>query len=188
MHTVGEYIGAQKTVEGELIVSFAVDDDVLDKIESLEGEQVVLDVQKFSDKRSNQANRYFWEMATAIGNALGVSKDTIYEMKLKEYGVWVDYEIPKEAVKTFSELFKFTVPQYYYSTDRVTEMGEIEPMGMVCLRCYKGSHLYNTKEMSNLINGTVNDAKDLGIETRTPQEIEQALSYWEAYSYENGKN
>lgn len=180
MHTVGKYIKAERNTEGEMIISFAVDDEVIQKLESLQGKEVVLDVQKFREKRSNQANAYFWQLATQIGNVLGASKDTIYEMKLKDYGVFEDYTLPVEAVNTFSRLFRFVEPQYYYTTDTVTEIGEIKPLKMVCLRCWKGSHEYDTKQMSNLINGTVNDAKDLGIDTWTPAEIEQALKCWEA--------
>ena len=35
----------------------------------------------------------------------------------------------------------------------------------------RGSHTYNTAEMSSLIDGTVQDAKEQGIETATPDEI-----------------
>ena len=36
---------------------------------------------------------------------------------------------------------------------------------------YIGSSKYNTKEMSVFISGIVEEAKDLGIETLTPDEI-----------------
>ena len=40
------------------------------------------------------------------------------------------------------------------------------------------SHLMNTKEMSDLIDGTVSEAKELGIDTRTPDEIERMKQLW----------
>lgn len=39
----------------------------------------------------------------------------------------------------------------------------------------KGSHNYNSVEMKHLIDGAVMEAQQLGIETRTPAEIEQMI-------------
>jgi hypothetical protein len=38
----------------------------------------------------------------------------------------------------------------------------------------------NSKEMSELIDGTVSEAKELGIDTRTPDEIERMKALWES--------
>lgn len=45
-------------------------------------------------------------------------------------------------------------------------------------RIYRGSHTYDTKEMSILIDGTVQEAKDLGIETMTPDELDRIKQEW----------
>lgn len=45
-------------------------------------------------------------------------------------------------------------------------------------RIYRGSHTYDTKEMSVLIDGTVADAKELGVETATPAEIAEMKERW----------
>jgi hypothetical protein len=42
----------------------------------------------------------------------------------------------------------------------------------------RGSHTYNTKEMSVLIDGVVQEAKELGIETLPDKEIERLKSLW----------
>lgn len=43
----------------------------------------------------------------------------------------------------------------------------------------RGSHTYDTKEMSTLIDGVVQEAKELGIETMTPDEIERMKAAWQ---------
>ena len=48
-------------------------------------------------------------------------------------------------------------------------------------RIYRGSSTYNTEEMSKLIDGTVMEAKQLGIETMTPDQMKRMLASWEAY-------
>jgi hypothetical protein len=39
--------------------------------------------------------------------------------------------------------------------------------------------MYDTKEMSVLIDGIVSEAKELGIETLTPDELERIKSAWQ---------
>jgi hypothetical protein len=46
------------------------------------------------------------------------------------------------------------------------------------VRLYKGSHLYDTKEMSRLIDYIVEEAKDLGIETMTPDDVARMKASW----------
>ena len=49
---------------------------------------------------------------------------------------------------------------------------------VVFYRIYRGSSTYDSKEMSLLIEGTVSDAKDLGIETIPPDELERMMLMW----------
>jgi hypothetical protein len=45
-------------------------------------------------------------------------------------------------------------------------------------RVYKGSSEMDTREMSILIDGIVSEAKGLGIQTETPDQIENMKSLW----------
>ena len=45
-------------------------------------------------------------------------------------------------------------------------------------RVYLGSSNYNTQEMSLLIDGVVEECKELGIETLTPQELAAMMEAW----------
>ena len=42
----------------------------------------------------------------------------------------------------------------------------------------KGSHQYDTKQMATLIDGVVSEAKEMGIETIPPQELERMKQSW----------
>lgn len=44
---------------------------------------------------------------------------------------------------------------------------------------FRGSHTYNTKEMTDLLEGTIQEAQELGIDTRTPAEVAQMLNDWD---------
>lgn len=44
---------------------------------------------------------------------------------------------------------------------------------------WKPTHTLDKAEMARLIDGVVEEAKQLGIETRTPNEIADMLNLWE---------
>ena len=50
---------------------------------------------------------------------------------------------------------------------------------------YKQTHTLDTKEMARLIDGVVEEAKALGIETMTPSELENLKSLWSSYEKVN---
>ena len=45
-------------------------------------------------------------------------------------------------------------------------------------RVYRGSHTYNSAEMAKLIDGTIAECKDQGIETLPPHELNRMLERW----------
>lgn len=177
MHTIGRYYGAQRTLDGALTIAFEVDDDdeMLAKLEEHKDRELVIDTKLYRKGRSLNANAYFWKLCDEIAKVLGSDKDTIYLMELEKYGVFSDMEVIAEAADIVAAHFRHVSELYRYDTVRA-DTGETR--AMVALRCYTGSHEYDTKEMSDLINGTVNDAKDLGIDTWTREEIEYLVRQW----------
>lgn len=182
MHTVGTYLGAQKSLEGDLVISFAIDEDPsdLEKLAKLEDQEVVLDVVKFYEKRSLNANAYFWKLCDLIAKKLGSDKDTIYLMMLKNAGAFDTYELPLEAANQIKRLYRYSEEDYRferYMWNADEDQGRT--IDFTCIRCYRGSHEYDKKQMSDLINYTVNEAHDLGIDTWTKEEIKNLIERWD---------
>lgn len=50
-----------------------------------------------------------------------------------------------------------------------------------CYLVYKDTHKMDTKEMSRLIDGAISEAKELGIETETPEQLEAMKKKWAEY-------
>ena len=50
--------------------------------------------------------------------------------------------------------------------------------GVPLYRIIRGTHTYDTKEMSALIDGVVQECKDMGIETMTPDQIKRMEAAW----------
>lgn len=60
----------------------------------------------------------------------------------------------------------------------IDDMGDSKLQGYKVLACYHGSSTYNTKEMSELIDWLIDEAKNLGISVLSEADKALLLSDW----------
>lgn len=124
-------------------------------------------IDKVKANRSNDANRYFWQLVGQLSEKINVSPEDIYRTYIKDIGG--NYEvmpIKDEAVETWQAIWRQR--GIGWQCDIV---GESKLRGYTNVICYYGSSTYNTKQMSRLIELCVQDCKEQGIETMTPSEL-----------------
>lgn len=121
----------------------------------------------YRNKRSVDANSYMWVLCDKIAETIHSTKEEVYRKAIRDVGVYTDVAIQNKAVKYLIETW--TSRGIGWITD--TFDSKLEDCKRV--RLYKGSHLYDTKQMSRLIDYIVDEAKELGIETLTPEELER---------------
>ena len=135
---------------------------------------------KLNEKRSLSANAYFWKLCDLIAKAIGSDKDTVYLLMLRDAGVFDYYELPVEASELIQAHYRYSEEDYRYKRLLVhPETGEELETEFVAIKCYKGSHEYDSKQMAELINQTVYVANELGIDTLTKEEIDNLVSRWQ---------
>jgi hypothetical protein len=61
----------------------------------------------------------------------------------------------------------------------LVKIGEENDKPIYFYRIYRGSHTYNSAEMAKLIEGTISECKQVGIETATPDELRHMADLWE---------
>ena len=127
------------------------------------------EISKEKQKRSLNANNYAWQLITQIGNVLRMSKEAVYFDMLRQYGQGGAISVEER----FSENFKRTY-KYYESLGK----SELKGKTFEHFRFWVGTSEYNTHEMSIFIDGIVQDAKNLDIETLTPAEIARLKDDW----------
>lgn len=128
-------------------------------------------------KRSLDSNAYFHVLADKLRQKLGISMARCKNHLIADYG---------------QILYLGDEPMIYKTNAPEDYMMELETLHTKCVkvttengrevffyRVYRGSHEYNTEEMSRLINGTVEECKAQGIETATPDEIARMQALWE---------
>lgn len=132
-------------------------------------EKLSIKITKYRKKRSLNANAYAWKLVSEIADKLRTSKDEVYVEMLKRYGQGGVAKIPINDVEKFKRQFKYAEEHEKFPDDN----------GAKYLRFWVGSSHYDTEEMSIFIDGIVSDAENLGIQTKTPDEIANMLSLWE---------
>lgn len=136
-----------------------------------------VEIKLHRERRTLNANAYFHLLVGKIAEKLRIGNDECKKQMNLEYGspMQIDedtlfaFKVPKGA--NVSGVVKY--PKWVKET---TENGKLFDVYMV----YKETHTLDTKEMARLIDGVVMEAQALGIETRTPDEIAQMKSLWEA--------
>ena len=158
-------------ISGKYSVTFEV--DTLPAVDDLDGE-LEIEAKVYREKRSLNANSYFHVLAGKIAAKLNTSNTHEKNRLIREYGQWeiIDGLIPTITVKPEYEDLILDVDGLHVKPTGKDENGRLV-FGLM-----RGSHTYNTKEMARLIDGTVEDAKELGIETLTPAELERMKSAW----------
>lgn len=124
-------------------------------------------IDKHREKRSLNANAYLWKLVTEIGNVLNKSKEEVYLQMLIDYG-------QSEMVSILSEIDVKGYFKYY----KLAGTSILNDKEFNHYKIYKGSSDYDTKEMSILLNGVVQEAKNLGIKTKDDIELERLVEEW----------
>lgn len=127
----------------------------------------LFEIKEHKEKRSLNANAYAWALIGKIADVLRSNKDDVYLDMLKRYG-------QSEIVSVLSNI---DVSGYF---KHWTEAGRSKLNGkeFTHYKIYKGSSEYDSREMSVLIDGIVSEAKELGVETLTPAEIDRLKEAW----------
>lgn len=145
------------------------------------GKQYIADLKQYRAKRSPDANAYYWTLIGALAPALHITSAAAHNLMLRRYGV------PEIMA---GKLVRLVVPESEDAEQKVmeSETYHIKPTSEtrtgndgVTYRTYtllKGSHAYDSREMSALINGLVDECHAQGIETKTPDELALMMARW----------
>lgn len=118
------------------------------------------------NKRSLDANAYAWVLIDKIAGKLHKSKAEVYREAIKDIGgVSEAVCVQDKAVDRLCQTWE--AQGLGWQTEKA--VSKID--GCTTVFLYYGSSTYDTRQMSVLIDHLAQDAKALGIETMTPEEI-----------------
>lgn len=165
-------------------LTFLADDtDSLNQVDEIKDiDKLSIEAKKYRNQRSIDANAYFHLLVNKLARYFSIS-DT--EMKTKmnlEYGT---VALNLDGTKVGIKVPKGTKIEKFYPYCKW--FGEcIE--GDLCFDkylIYKQTHTLDSKEMSQLINGVVQECKEVGIETLTDEELKSMMENYEKKENKN---
>ena len=150
--------------DGSLTVTLSLPPQYAELVHALMQDEISVEIKKWREHRSLSANAYAWVLITKIAQCIDppMNKEDVYVEMLKRYGQGGIISVRKDKQDEVLRAFD------YYS---IKGEGEVKGKPFVHVMVYVGSSKYDTKEMSTFISGIVEEAKDLGIETMTPEEL-----------------
>lgn len=133
------------------------------------------------NKRTLDQNALMWKLLTIYADALNggrkgdITPEDLYIKMLSKYGIAEFLMVLPQAENTLKDAFRVV-----QKIDTIIYNG----VEMCVFKCYFGSSKYDTKEMSNLIDGIFDELAILGVDAGTSVEISEYYKEWRAYNDE----
>lgn len=153
-----------------------VSDDTLSKLQNNVDYQISIALPTEKKKRSLTANAYFHVLVGKYAESLTISKARAKNELICKYG-------QVELIDDEPMIYKSNAPVEYMREQEFihalpVKFSEENGKSVTFYKLYRGSHTYNVNEMRLLIEGTVADCKELGIDTETNTSINKMLEAW----------
>ena len=166
------YYGMEKPV-----LTFEVDANteslfqIFDELKT--AERLSIKIGKFKKKRSLDANAFCWVLISKLAERLNIPKAEIYRTAIKEIGGNSDTVcVQDKAVQSLCDGWN------HNGLGWITETFPSKIKGCTNVTLYYGSSTYDTAQMSRLVNMIVQECEQLGIETKSQEEIDSLLNSW----------
>lgn len=162
--------------------------DFREQYDKLKDKECDITIKQHKEKRSLDANAYMWVLCEKIAEVLCMdgtktTKEDVYRETVRQLGVFRDIPMKRGYEQTLRTAWEMN--GIAWITEIIDNQWSNSDFTMV--RCYYGSSVYNTAQLSRLIDALVQDCDALGIDHRTPAEINNLLSLWDSEPKE-GKN
>ena len=135
-----------------------------------------MEVKEHRQKRSLDANAYAWVLINKIADAMRITPIEIYRQAIQDIaGNHEIIPIKEEAAEHFKQVWEAKGLGW-----PCVDMGKSKLPGYRNLKAFYGSSVYDTRQMSMLIDHLVQDCKALDIETLTPDKLALLMEEWNA--------
>ena len=170
---IGKLSGFTYNRDGSQNITVTVTDNFAQEYEELKDNDVSVEIKKFFKKRSLDASAYAWTIIDKIAEKTGERKKDVYRHAIREIGgvstiICVRDIAADSLCRGWEE----------HGTGWMTEKTKSKIPGCTNVTLWYGSSVYDTKQMSALIDSLIQDAEALGIPTITEKEKEQLIGRW----------
>lgn len=170
------------SLSGRQRLTIEIDGDFQEDFQALKDSICDIEIKKHREKRSRNANAYFHVLVNKIASKLHEGNEERKKKLVVDYGAL--------ARDDDGQIIGVMLPakvnaDHIYKYNKAFDEKVMNGKRYICYLLYKETHTMDTKEMARLIDGTVSDAKELGIETLPPAELERMKQEWRNYHGDN---
>lgn len=156
-------------------ITIEVDSDFREKYERLKDTELDIEIKKHREIRSKSANAYFHVLVNKIAAEGGGSDDAVKKRLVCGYGALAkDEDGLTVGFKLPASVNVDTIYPYVKCFDSREEGGKL----FNCYLVYKQTRYMDSKEMARLIDGAIEVAQEMGIETDTPEQLAKYREEW----------
>lgn len=149
---------------------------IIEEYEKLKDiEKLDIEIKQHRVKRSLNANNYFWKLLTEYSEEKRVNTIEEYKERIKRLGIFRRFRIETKDTKTFEIMWTSKGIAWFCEIADTEYIGDIE---FKIINAYYGSSSFNSKQMSRLIDDLVEDCLEVGIETKSKEEIQSLIESW----------
>lgn len=130
------------------------------------------EIAKAKKHRSLDANAYAWALIGQLARAMSIDKDCIYRSAVNAVGAFETLMMKNDAFEDFQRIW--AQKGLAWIADKIDERGDF-----AIVNAYYGSSVYDTKQMSALIDYLKQDCESIGIDVDDGR-ISSLLEEWEA--------
>jgi hypothetical protein len=141
--------------------------------EAAKEKKLSVEVKQHREKRSLDANSYLWVLCQKIAEALKTTKELVYKKAIRDVGQWEVVPIKNEAVERWIEVWSSKGLGWFAEVLEDSKLA-----GYKKVISYYGSSVYDTREMSVLIDEVINTCNELHIEVLPPHELADLKNEW----------
>ena len=159
--------------EKKTMVVLSVGSNNLEMLDELSNvDKVNVEIKRWRKKRTLDSNAYMWQLIKQISEITDVDPKAIYRDAISYLDTYYVFPLRDDIIDRFEEDWKSKGDGWF------CERFESKFKGYTNVRAYYGSSQFDTKQMSKLVDFIVEEAKQWGIETLPPKELESLKASW----------
>ena len=133
----------------------------------LQEKDKIFEIKEYKKKRNNNQNSRYWKLISELSLKTKISIEELHFDMLKHYSP--RYEILVPADKEIRGI------EYYEKKSKIVKDGK----EFYVYHVYTPSHELKTDEFAILLDGLIQECKQQGIDTRSPDEIKREEAMYE---------
>lgn len=153
---------------GKFRLTFEVENFLPNMVDAIKDVCLRLSVKKWKEKRSIDSNSYYWLLNSQMARVLETSPEELHEELLQRYGLLDSDESGHISITVRSRVDMSRIDGHW-KLYKLSHDGKWKSYLRI-----RGTSEYDSAEMSYFLDRVIEEAKELGISTETPNQKAEA--------------